>query len=220
MRILSRALQLAGLAVCMAMVACASTQPIPYSSLESSSQLKPNPDNKSGRVPYDYSAGADWRRYSSVIIEPVAIYRGADNQFEKISEQDKDLLARYMRTEFNDELNKRFDIVNFAGPSTLRLKLTLTGAKTTPQVVGTVTKFDLAGGPYNAVQAIRGKEGALSGSVSYAVEIYDASANRLLEAYVAKQYPNAMNIKASVGALSASKTGIRKAAEDLAARLN
>lgn len=220
MRTSSSAQQLAGLAVCMAMAACASTRPIPYSDLESSPQLKPNPHNESGRVPYDYSAGADWRRYSSVIIEPVAIYRGSDNQFEKVSEQDKDLLARYMRTEFSDELNKRFDVVNFAGPGTLRLKLTLTGAKTTPQVVGTITKFDLAGGPYNAVQAIRGKEGALSGSVSYAVEIYDATANRLLEAYVAKQYPNAMNVKASVGALSASKAGIRRAAEDLATRLN
>lgn len=220
MRISSKARQLAGLAACMAMAACASTRPIQYSGLESASQLKPNRDDKSGRVPYDYSAGADWRRYSSVTIEPVAIYRGADNQFEKISEQDKELLAQYMRTEFGDELNKRFDVVNYTGPGTLRLKLTLTGAKTTPQFVGTVTKFDLAGGPYNAVQAIRGKEGALSGSVSYAVEVYDASANRLLEAYVAKQYPSAMNVKASLGALGASKVGIRKGAQDLVTRLN
>ena len=83
-----------------------------------------------------------------------------------------------------------------------------------------VTKFDLAGGPYNVVQSIRGKEGAFSGSVSYAVEIYDASNNRLLSAYVSKQYPNAMNVKASIGGLGAAKAGIRKGAEDLVARLN
>jgi len=54
----------------------------------------------------------------------------------------------------------------------------------------------------------------LSGSVSYAVEIYDAGTNRLLGAYVSKQYPNAMNVKASIGGLGAAKAGIRKGAEE------
>jgi hypothetical protein len=58
------------------------------------------------------------------------------------------------------------------------------------------------------------------GPVSYAVEIYDASTNQLLSAYVAKQYPNAMNIAATFGSLSASKTGIKKGAQDLLARLD
>jgi hypothetical protein len=35
-----------------------------------------------------------------------------------------------------------------------------------------------------ALQAARGKEGAFTGSVSYAVEVYDASTNQLLGAYV------------------------------------
>lgn len=66
------------------------------------------------------------------------------------------------------------------------------------------------------MQSIRGKEGLLNGSVNYAVEIYDATTNKLLNAYVAKQYPNAMNVSASVGALSATEVGIDKAAEELA----
>ena len=57
---------------------------------------------------------------------------------------------------------------------------------------------------------IRSKEEALSGSVSYAVEIYDAATNRLLNAYEAKQYPTAMNVNASFGASGASKVGIRE----------
>ncbi|CAN5552995.1 hypothetical protein BH10PSE18_BH10PSE18_17760 [soil metagenome] len=52
------------------------------------------------------------------------------------------------------------------------------------------------------------------------MEIYDASSNALLDAYVAKQFPNAWNISATLGALDASKTGIEKGAEDLVARLN
>lgn len=206
--------------VCLGVAGCATTRPLAYSGIASSQQLRPNPGDRSGRVPYDYSAGADWRDYDSVVVEPVSIYRGADNQFdEKVSEQDKAELARFMRAAFGEALQARFQVVNGPRPGALRVAVTLTGAKKTPQVAGTVTKFDLAGGPYNVVQSIRGKEGALSGSVSYAVEIYDATDNRLLSAYVSKQYPNALNVKASIGGLGASKAGIRKGAKDLVTRL-
>ncbi|WP_369980414.1 DUF3313 domain-containing protein [Xanthomonas bundabergensis] len=209
------------LALCLGSAGCASTRPVVYSGLASSQQLRPNLGDRSGRVPYDYSAGADWRDYDSAVLESVAIYRGPDNQFdEKVSEQDKAELAQFMRTAFGEALQARFPLANRPRPGSLRVALTLTGAKKTPQVAGTVTKFDLAGGPYNVVQSIRGKEGALSGSVSYAVEVYDATSNRLLSAYVSKQYPNAMNVKASIGGLGAAKAGIRKGAEDLVARLD
>ena len=101
----------------------------------------------------------------------------------------------------------------------LRIKLTLTGAKENTPVLSTLSRFDLLGGPYNAVQAVRGKEGALTGSVSFAVEIYAASTNELLAAYVSKEYPNAWNLGAGIGAMSASKTGIDKGAAELVAYL-
>lgn len=212
--------KVAVLAACITLAACAGTRPTRYTQLDSSAQLQPNANDRSGRVPYDYSAGADWQKYTNAIVDPVAIYSGPDNQFEKVSDEGKQELAEYMRTQFADALKSKFAIVNSADARTLRVKLTLTGAKPTTQFVGTFTKFDLAGGPYNMVQSIRGKEGLMEGSVSYAVEIYDASSNQLLSAYVAKQYPNALNVKATFGSLSASKTGIKKGAEDLLARLN
>jgi hypothetical protein len=202
MKVSSMGYQVALLAACVALAACAGTQPVRYTGLESSTQLQPNANDSSGRVPYNYSSGANWRKYSNV------------------SEDQKKELAEYMRAQFTEALKEKFTMMSQPNVHTLLVKLTLTGAKPTKQFVGTVTKFDLAGGPYNAVQSIRGKEGMLSGSVSYAVEIYDASTNQLLSAYVAKQYPNAMNVKATFGAMSASKTGIKKGAEDLIARLN
>lgn len=206
---------------CLGLAGCATTRPVAYSGIASSQQLRPNLGDRSGRVPYDYSAGADWRDYDSVVVAPVAIYRGPDNQFdEKVSEQDKAELAQFMRATFSQALQARFSVVERPRPGSLRVAVTLTGAKKTTQFAGTVTKFDLAGGPYNVVQSIRGKEGALSGSVSYAVEIYDATNNRLLSAYVSKQYPNALNVKATIGGLGASKAGIRKGAQDLVARLD
>jgi hypothetical protein len=205
--------------ICAALVGCTTVKPVAYSGIESSSYLKPDPQDETGRVPYRFSTQVDWRQYRRLIIDPVVVYRGADNQFGDMTDADKASLASYMQTKFAEKLGARFELANNPGPDTLRVKLTLTGAATTTPVIGTLSRFDIAGGLYNGVQAARGKEGALTGSVIYAVEIHDASTNRLLSAYVTKQYPNPYNIGASVGKLNASKTGIEKGADALVAQL-
>jgi len=212
-------------AVCIVSMAvvltgCASTRPIAYSDLASSSKLRPNTQDKSGRMPFSYSEQVDWRQYNQVIVEPVAVYRGSDAQFKKISEEGKNELAQYMQEQFSEKLSEHFRVVKTGSSHTLRIQLTLTGAKKSTQFVSTFTHFDLAGGPYNVVQSARGKEGMMMGSVNYAVEIYDASTNRLLNAYVEKQYPNAMNVKSTFGSLGAAKTGISKGADALVAQLD
>lgn len=204
----------------IALFGCANTRPQAYTDLASASKLRPNTQDSSGRIPYAYSTPVEWRKYTEVIIAPVAIYRGPDGQFEKVSEEDKAALAAYMQEQFARKLAERFRIANTPSAGALRVQLTLTGAKTSTAVISTFTHFDLAGTPYNAVQSIRGKEGLMMGSVSYAVEIFDESTNRLLSAYVEKQYPNALNVKSTFGGLSASKAGIRKGADSLLAHLD
>jgi hypothetical protein len=100
------------------------------------------------------------------------------------------------------------------------VRLTLTGAVANTPVLGTLSRFDLAGAVYNGVQAARDGEGMMTGSVIYGVEIFDAPISRLLGAYVTKQYPNAYDIKASVGALAAATAGVDKGADALMAQLN
>lgn len=198
---------------------CSSTAPVKYTGLESSSRLSANAGDDSDRIPFRYSAPVDWKKYGKIIIEPVSLYQGSDGQFNDMDQADRRHLADYMQQKFGKELTTRFQSATSPSPNTLRLKLTLTGADTTTQVAGTVTKFDLAGGPYNIVQSIRGGRGMLSGYVNYAVEIHDAETGELLLAYVAEQYPNAMNIGATFGSLSAAETGIDKGAEELLKKL-
>jgi hypothetical protein len=124
-----------------------------------------------------------------------------------------------MDVHFRTALAERFSIVGTSMPRAIRVKATLTGAKANTRFLSTFSRFDLAGGPYNLVQAARGEEGALTGSVSYAVEVFDAPSGRLLKAYVAKQFPNAWNLQATLGALDVSKAGIENAADDLVAQL-
>jgi len=202
------------------LVGCAGTQPRPYHDLESARQLRPNLADDADQEPWRVPARrVAWQRYASAIVEPVVVYRGDDAQFEDVGEADRTLLAQYMDTRFAQALGQRFAIVDAPGPDTLRIRITLTGAKATSRGISTLTRFDLIGGPYNLVQAARGKEGSFTGSVSYAVEVYDANSQALLDGYVAKRYPNALDIGASLGRLDASRVGIDKGAAALAARL-
>ena len=198
---------------------CANVQPVPYSDIQSSSYWKTNDGPDSTRIPFSYSKNVEWVHYTSIIIEPVKIYVGADNQFNKIDDADKSALASYMDQTFKQKLSPLFRLSNAAGPNTLRLSLTLTGADTNSRVAGTLTRLNLLGGLYDGVQAARGKNAAFSGSVSYTVEIYDAESNKILYTYVTQQYPNALNGASSFTPLGAAKAGIVKGAEMLAEQL-
>ncbi len=201
--------------LCAALAGCASPNPVAYSGLASSAQLAPNPQDHSGRMPLRYWTPVDWKSYNRLILDPVVIYRDPDNQFGDMSEADKASLANYMQARFAERLRTRFALANDAAPDTLRVRLTLTGAATNKPGLSTFTRFDVAGGLYNSVQAVRGREGMFTGSVIYTVEIYDAADDHLLGAFVSKQYPNAYNIKAGMGSLAAAKAGIAKGADAL-----
>ncbi|WP_414820428.1 DUF3313 family protein [Variovorax sp. Root411] len=108
MRALSDASKAITLAVCLTLAACASTQPVPYTGIASAPQLHPSQHDDSGRIPFEYKTNIDWRRYSAFVLDPVAIYRGNDGQFEEMSEEDKAFLARDMQSQFTDKLNARF----------------------------------------------------------------------------------------------------------------
>src|SRR5450756_1272579 len=144
--------RLAVLALCATLTGCASVTPIPYSEVASSSYLVPNPSDASGRIPYRYATTVNWRTYTKVIIEPVVIYRGPDQQFGDMSEADKASLATYMQTRFAERLGRRFTLANYRAPNMLRIRLTLTGAVINTPVLGTLSRFDVAGLVYNGVQ--------------------------------------------------------------------
>jgi|AraplaMF_Col_mMF_1032025.scaffolds.fasta_scaffold00054_95 hypothetical protein len=203
----------------LALSGCGSTEPVRYSQVAATTYLAPNDGDDAATVPYRYAAPVDWRGYSKAILDPVVIYQGPDQQFGSLSEEDKQKLAQYMQAHFAERLKQRFSLTNATGPATLRVRLTLTGAETSTAVLSTLSRFDIAGGIYNGVQAARGGEGILTGSVSYVVEIFDAQTSKLLGAYITKQYPGPYNLGATMGALSASEVGIDKGADALMEQL-
>ncbi|WP_459177095.1 DUF3313 domain-containing protein [Ewingella americana] len=219
MSALPKGFSLAALLSVTVLAGCADSQPVPYTGVSSSSHMKPDLKDETGHIPYSYSVPTDWKKYSQMMMDPVVVYQGHDAQFDDVSPADQRILANGLQQKFEDALSKRFRTTDTPAPGTLRVHLTLTGAETTTPVLGTFSRFDLMGGPYNLVQTARGKKGSFTGSVSYAVEIYDASTRQLLKAYVSKQYPSPMNISASWGSLSAAQAGLDNGAEQLAEQL-
>jgi hypothetical protein len=124
------------IAITSVVAGCTTADPTVYSGLASASQLRPNTEDSTGRVPYRYKSNVDWRQYNKIIVDPVTVYSGPDNQFVKMADKDKSVLARYMQDQFAERLRTRFALVNNHGPGTLRLHLTLTGAKDTTRSSG------------------------------------------------------------------------------------
>jgi hypothetical protein len=207
------------LGLVLALSGCGGTQPVRYSEVATTTYLAPNDGDDAETVPYRYAPPVDWRTYNKAIIDPVVVYQGPDQQFGDLAEKDRQALARYMEAQFSERLKQRFVLVNTVQPGTIRVRLTLTGAETSTAVLSTLTRFDIAGGIYNGVQAARGGEGMLTGSVSYVVEIFDATTSKLLSAYITKQYPGPYNLGATMGSLSASEVGIEKGADALVEQL-
>jgi hypothetical protein len=200
-----------------ALAGCSTTHPVNYQGLASTSQLTANPRDKDGRIPLIFaSSTVDWPRYNAAMLDPVTIYDGPDQQFCEVSKDEKATLAAYARDQFAHALRgHNYRSADTPGPRTLRIHVTLTGVETSTPVIGTLTKIAPAGLLVNTVQTARNKQAAFSGSVSYAVEVYDSTSNRRLRAYVSKQYPMAVDAFSSFGALDAARAGLRNGSQDL-----
>ena len=203
------------------MAGCAGTTPVHYQSLDSTAHLTTNAQSQDKHVPLYYSApDAQLSRYTHVMLDTVTVYGGEDQQFGKLSAADRQQLAEYMQMQFGQTLGQKYVLTSVAGPDTLRIHLTLTGASTSVPVLSTVKQILPVGAVLGTLKSAADKPSRSLGSVMYAVEIYDSQSDRLLRAFVAKQYPAAENIPASLGSLSAAETGIKKGAKALLTQLD
>jgi NAD(P)-dependent dehydrogenase (short-subunit alcohol dehydrogenase family) len=205
-----------------ALAACAST-PINYEGLASASQLQKNPHGQ-GEVPLLYKApGVNLARYSAVILDPVTIYSGPDAQFDttfrKAGPEGRKTIANYMEQQFAAKLATKYALVQAAAPDAMRVHVTLTGAESNTPVMSVVSMAPPYGTVISALVTVMGQQGQFCGSVTYAVEVRDSETNTLLQAFVSKRYPWAVNPLDSFGSYAAAKAGVRKGADALLAQL-
>ncbi len=203
-----------------ALCASCSTKPALYQGLDSSRQLRATSPQTDQRVAFNTDlAPDDLKAYASVILEPVRIYRGKDSQFGDLSEQSKTELARHADLSFRRELTHQQLLDVGPEKQALRMRVTLTGAESSVPVLGTATRLTPVGFAMSGLRSVGDKEGNFSGAVIYAVELFDAANGRLVYAFVTRQYPNALNITATILPLDAAKAGIERGASTTATAL-
>jgi Protein of unknown function (DUF3313) len=209
------------------MVGCTSPEPLAYKGLSSAAELTAVKDDE---TPYRYSRpDADFCQYRKMIVDPVTIYDGPDAQFDStaigvsatshlldpVSQEDRTIVADYMRETFRDVLKDRFQIITIPEPNALRLHLTLTGIVKSMPVLSVISHVSPYGFAISAGQEAFDGKGSFFGYILYAVEIYDTESNKLVYAYVTAQTPDAMDITAGLGYLDAARTGVRIGAKHL-----
>lgn len=203
------------------LVACASPEPRLYSGIPSVALMGARTgETAAGAARWSYRAAPDvLSARRGIRLEPIEIYRGADRQFDDLSEAEVNRLAGVAATAFHDALAERGLLALDRASDTVRLRVVLAGARPSVPGLSTVTRLTPAGFALNGVKAVGGVEGAFTGSVDYVVEIREDAGDRLLSADVVKSFPSALDVPASIGRLSAAEVGLKRGAEALAGEL-
>ena len=198
-------------------VAVAQTRDHAPTSLRSAPRLKQDSRNSES---WTYAKpGLRLGAYRNVLIEPTAVYTGADAQFDGVERADRQRYAQMVTEALREEIAKSFPLVTSASAGTLRLRVTILGADNTRGGVATATRVTPLGIAASAVQSIAGREGRFTGSLLLALELSDGRSNELQFAAVRRRSPDALDIPATLSTTETVRAVARGVARDIREKL-
>jgi hypothetical protein len=160
-----------------------------------------------------------FQKYRTVIVDPAVVYQGPDAQFEGIDLAARAEFAAIITDALRSEIAKTFPVPAKAQADTLRLRVTLLGAQQTKGGIATATRVTPLGFATSAVKSALGKRGTLTGSVLYAVELFDGRTNQLMLAAVRRRTPDPLDIPATLSTRDTVKAIAREFADGARERL-
>ena len=158
-------------------------------------------------------------KYRTVIVDPTTVYQGPDAQFDGVDPTDRAQYASMITGELRSEIAKTFPTPARPQADTLRLKVTILGATKTKGGIATATRVTPLGFATSALKGVRGKTGTFTGSILYAVEVYDARTNELLLAAVRRRTPDPLDVPATLSQTETVKAVAREFADGARKRL-
>ena len=200
-----------------AVPAIAQTQdhaPVALQSAKKMSQDKPGTESWTYAQPT-----TKFLKYRTVIVSPTAVYQGPDGQFNGIDNADRSKYAAMITDELRSEIAKTFPAPAKPQADTLRLQVTLLGGDKTKGGLATATRVTPLGFGTSALKSALGKKGTFTGSLLYAVELYDARTNELLLAAVRRRTPDPLDIPATLSMTDTVKAVAREFADGARKRL-
>ncbi|POP83763.1 hypothetical protein BKM77_15230 [Pseudomonas syringae] len=177
--------------------------------------LKINKGIDACRVPFIYHKKVSWTDYKYAILTSVTPQEELSGCSISVSAAEHETLQRELYCAFKCSISQKFDIIEFPRPDTIKIRFSLTSVKANIPVLSTMARFEPLSFGFNLYQAYCGADGLMVGSITYWVEVQNASTGELLLAFVGRGFPNPLNIIASVGRLTAARYGIDQAPENL-----
>jgi len=181
----------------------------PVSLSSSGKMMQDKPGTESWTYAQSQSA---FLKYRTVIVDPTVVYSGPDAQFDDIDASDRTKYAAMITDELRSEIAKSFPAPAKPQADTLRIRVTILGAKKTMGGIATATRVTPVGFATSALKSALGKKGTFTGSVLYAVEAFDGQSNELMLAAVRRRTPDPLDVPAT---LSTSDT-VKSVARDFA----
>jgi hypothetical protein len=206
-------------AALLALAGCASPQPHSGAGIRKSYPLGVS-DRDEGALVYrapDLQVGNYTRGF---FLDPVTIYSGSDAEFSGLDEGRRRELAQNLLDEFRKALSEKYLIAPAPGPGVIRLRLTLVDVAISRPALSTALRLTPFGFAMTLGRQAAGLPGAMTGSVTFAGEIFDGGDGRLLGAFLTKQSPPALDITAGLGDLRAAQLGMRQGAESFRAAID
>ena len=158
-------------------------------------------------------------KYRSLIVDPAIVYQGADAQFDDIDGTGRAKMASVITDELRREMVKTFPAPARPQADTMRLRVTILGATKTKGGLATATRVTPVGFGLSALKSALGKPGTLTGSILYAVELYDARSGELLLAAVRRRTPDPLDVPATISQDETVKAVAREFADGARKRL-
>jgi hypothetical protein len=185
--------------------------------LQSADQLA---QDRSGAESWTYiNPAANFTKYRTVIIDPAVVYDGPDAQFSGIDPAQRAAFAQILTSALRSEISKSFPSPRKARADTLRVRMTLLGGQKTRGGIATATRVTPIGFGLSAAKSLLGRQGTLTGSVLYAVEVFDASSGELLLSAVRRRTPDPLDIPATLSTEATVKAVAREFAVTARRRL-
>ena len=176
--------------------------------------------DKSGSENWTYAQPRSvFAKYRTLMVDPTVVYSGPDAQFDNVDPADRARMAGVITDALRRELVKSFPSPARAQADTLRLRVTILGATKTKGGLATATRVTPVGFGLSALKSALGKPGTLTGSVLFAVELYDARTNELLLAAVRRRTPDPLDVPATISQDETVKAVAREFADGARKRL-
>jgi uncharacterized protein DUF3313 len=197
-------------ALSLVAVGCAKTTPNVPTAIPEAATMAPS-QTVGGRMSW-VRPDTDFSKYGNVMIAPVTIYGGTDTDWGDTSDAARTEIASYLQQSYTKSIAQSMRIVSHPAPNTLLLRMKLVGVESNVAVLSTVSPIYPGGLVLNITKQASSSPGTFSGSVTYALMLYDSTSDTLLAAAVNRKYPEALNIGSTLSTVSAAKAGIDQGA--------